>query len=332
MSGRHARELARRVWQLVAAPSDMEVGPNQEIVETIDGARRLRRYVEHVERCADRLEGRAQRRGVGAVLAQAQQGVTVLDAVVHRHAGLDPGMGQAGARPGGRDVFLDQVRRAFARFAGDDRRVDVAVAELRTHHGRRLGRLHRGDGEQMRERGLARGRVVGDIGPIGVAPDLAAGIARLRRRNIAPADLAALDLVGGEQLRSAPSLEHCGELPGEIDGIADAHVHAEAAEGRMEMAGVAGNKHPAIEIVRGQHQALRPAADMQGLVADWRAHHRFEHARHVGILVDDRVDGEMLARILDDQHGPVVVDAVVVARARHGHAIEQVVAAEQRLP
>jgi len=40
----------------------------------------------------------------------------------------------------------------------------------------------------------------------------------------------------------------------------------------------------------------------------------------------------MLARILDDQHGPVVIDAEVVPSARRDHAVEQVVAAKQRLP
>ena len=54
----------------------------------------------------------------------------------------------------------------------------------------------------------------------------------------------ALGLVGREQAAAAPSLDHRGELPAEIGGIAHAGVETEAAGRRVLMRRVAGEEDP----------------------------------------------------------------------------------------
>src|SRR5262249_44038229 len=144
------------------------------------------------------------------------------------------------AGPRRRNVSLHVVRRPLARLPADDRGLQIAVTELGAHHAGRLVSLDRGDVEEVPARGLARGRIVLDPWAVGVAPDLAARIAAARGRHVAGADLPALHLVGGEQLGSAPALEHRGELPRQVDRVAHAGIVAEAAGRNDEMAGVAG--------------------------------------------------------------------------------------------
>ncbi len=68
----------------------------------------------------------------------------------------------------------------------------------------------------------------------------------------------ALRLVGGEQRRPPQPCSVGGQLPAEIDRVADAHVHAEAAERRMQVAGVAGQEHAALGVAVGDQAARRP--------------------------------------------------------------------------
>lgn len=69
-------------------------------------------------------------------------------------------------------------------------------------------------------------------------------------------DRPALPLIGGEELGAAPAAERCGELPAEIDGVADPHIHAEAAEGRVQVAGIAREERAAAAVAIGD-EALR---------------------------------------------------------------------------
>src|SRR4051812_16593981 len=94
-----------------------------------------------------------------------------------RHAGLHPDVRQPGAGPRGGNIRLDVVRRPLAGLAADDRRIDVAIAELGADHAGRFMRLDRGDVEQMLAGGLAVRGVILDPGAISVAPDLATGVA-----------------------------------------------------------------------------------------------------------------------------------------------------------
>ena len=51
-----------------------------------------------------------------------------------------------------------------------------------------------------------------------------------------------LDLIAVEEPRPGPALMHGGELPAEIHHVADAGIHAEPAERREQVRGVAGEK------------------------------------------------------------------------------------------
>src|SRR5260221_12418078 len=134
---------------------------------------------------------------------------------------VQPDVGKAGAGPGGGDVFAKFVRRA-AGLLDEDRRAFVAVAELGADHFVGFTLLDFGDPDELVQ-------VRPQAAPL--APALR-GVGR--GGDVAAADLAALDLVGGEELRPAPALEGAGGLPGEADGVADAAVHAEAAGGDDE--------------------------------------------------------------------------------------------------
>ncbi len=53
-------------------------------------------------------------------------------------------------------------------------------------------------------------------------------------------------------------MQHRGKLPAEIDAVADAEIHAIAAERRMQMAGIAGEKHAVVAVMIGDQAMRRP--------------------------------------------------------------------------
>ena len=84
-------------------------------------------------------------------------------------------------------------------------------------------------------------------------------------RDVARADRLAFGAVGIEEAVAAPALDHGGELPGQIDHIADAGVHAEAAGRRHDMRGVAGDKAAAVAVALGDQLAPHPRQHAQYL-------------------------------------------------------------------
>src|SRR5687767_9407620 len=90
--------------------------------------------------------------------------------------------------------------------------------------------------------------IVADVGAILRAPFAPALRREARRGNVACADLAPLDLVGPKELRAAPALQGRGELPGKVDRIADAGIHAEAAGRDHEVRGVARDEHAPLAV------------------------------------------------------------------------------------
>ena len=70
--------------------------------------------------------------------------------------------------------------------------------------------------------------------------------------------LAALDLVTREQLFAAPAREHGGQLPAQVKSIAYAHVHAVAAVGRVQVAGISDQEGAACRIAIGNQLVRRP--------------------------------------------------------------------------
>ena len=75
-----------------------------------------------------------------------------------------------------------------------------------------------------------------------------------------------LALVTLEQRGPTPALQQGGHFPAEVDAIAYAHVHAVAAEGRMQVRGIAGKKHAAVAIAVGDQPIGNPFVGRQDLV------------------------------------------------------------------
>ena len=117
----------------------------------------------------------------------------------------------------------------------------------------------------------------------------------------------------------------------EIDGIADAGVHAEPAGRDHQVHGVAGQEHAAVAEAVGQQQVLPPFADPLHLVLQRHGDGLLEHRRHVLVLLHHGVQREVLGVVLQDELRRLGVDHVIVAALADRDALEQFVAAEQRL-
>src|SRR5690606_31096598 len=76
---------------------------------------------------------------------------------------------------------------------------------------------------------------------------------------------AAFRLIAVEQAGATPALEYGGQLPAEIQRIADTHIHAVAAERRMQMAGVAREKHPPFAVAGCDELVRGPVVDAENL-------------------------------------------------------------------
>ena len=69
-------------------------------------------------------------------------------------------------------------------------------------------------------------------------------------------NLAALDFVAWQQRFATPARQHGRELPAEIQRVANAHVHAVAAKGRMQVASIA-NQESAARAIALRNQLVR---------------------------------------------------------------------------
>src|SRR6516165_6813777 len=110
--------------------------------------------------------------------------------------------------------------------------------------------------------------VVADAWPVFGTPGAAPARGVSGRRDVALADLPAFDLVRREQAGTAPALQCCGELPGEIDCFADTTVHAEPAGRNDEVHRVTGEEDTAFAETLRQQQVLPPFGHREHLVAD----------------------------------------------------------------
>ena len=187
------------------------------------------------------------------------------------------------------------------------------VAELRAGHLVGLALLDVGDGDEI---GAGRGalrRVVVDVRPPLRAPLAPAQRSIARGADVALAGRPPLGLVGREQARPAPALQGAGELPAEVDGVADAGVHAEPAGRDHQMHGVAGEQHAAFGEAVGDQQVLPPLADIEHLVLHRHGDGLLEHRRHVLVFLHHRMQREVPGRVLHDELRRLVVGDVVVA-------------------
>ncbi len=81
-----------------------------------------------------------------------------------------------------------------------------------------------------------------------------------RPSDVALGHRAAFALVAVEQRRATPAVQHCGELPADVDRVAHAGVHAIAAGGNVLMHRIAREKHAALAITLGEQQIAAPHA------------------------------------------------------------------------
>src|SRR5690606_3261243 len=135
-----------------------------------------------------------------------------------------------------RPILGDALWRRHGGIARDDRRAGVSITEHeaeRTEFRRLL--LVDGDGRTGPRLGATRAVFL----QFRYSELIAQGGHVLGRGlEHAAVPRPALQLVAFEQLRAAPALQRRGELPTEIDAVADAEIHAMAAERRVQMAGV----------------------------------------------------------------------------------------------
>ena len=89
-----------------------------------------------------------------------------------------------------------------------------------------------------------------------------------RGQPIAQADRAPLPFIGRQQIRAAEALHRRGELPAEIDRVADAGVHAVAAGRDVLMRGIACQEDTATLIALGQQQVREPRIGDQDVAGE----------------------------------------------------------------
>ena len=148
-------------------------------------------------------------------------------------------MRRASARHSARRIVRKIVRRRRV-IAGNDRRAVIARAKLHADRGEFLAE-RREKSAKLLPRGIAghsRGLEIGRDADVADAFGQ-----RARRPGVADRDRQPLGLIGVEQMRAAPALQHGGEFPGEIGRVVDPGIHAEAAGRREQMHGVAGEQH-----------------------------------------------------------------------------------------
>ena len=144
------------------------------------------------------------------------------------------------------------------------------------------------------------------------------------------------------QAAAAPARQHGGELPGQIDRIAETGIEPEPGGRMIEMGGVAGEKDPLRPVALGHHVAGAPAADREHLVRHRLADHLLEQA--VGIHRLGRIEIRLaadpetveLAAVQDHQIAPQpgrldeadqrgLAHGMVLPQARRPHEDAQVV-------
>ncbi len=237
-------------------------------------------------------------------------------------------------------IFADGERRGRAPVRPADRRGIVAVAE-RDPVGDELGGLRAHDRlAHGAARLRARGGVERDLGMRALRPVGVVGHAGMA--DIAHAHRMALDLVGIHEASAAPARQHGGELPGQIDRIAETGIEPEPGGRMIEMGGVAGEKDPLRPVAVGHHVAGAPAADREHLVRHRLADHLLEQA--VGIHRLGRIEIRLaadpetvqLATVQDHQIAPQpgrldeadqrgLAHGMVLPQARRPHEDAQVV-------
>ncbi len=127
-----------------------------------------------------------------------------------------------------------------------------------------------------------------------------------RGQAIAQADRTAFALVGGEQARAGKAFQRRGQLPAEVDGVADAGVHAVAAGRDVLVRRIAGQEYAATPVALGQQQMREPGIGDQDFRREGAAGPGLEHALgieagHVDLGRRPGLQGPGVLVVLGDQ-------------------------------
>src|SRR6185437_7521181 len=118
--------------------------------------------------------------------------------------------------------------------------------------------------------------------------------------DIADRDRPPFRRVAFEEMRAAPAVDTRIELPGQIDGILNAHIHAEAAGRRRQMRGIAGNEDAAFAEIVGDQRTPHPGQYTENLVIEIEASSAADHGADFGFGMG------LLLRAADNRQPPIV--------------------------
>ena len=178
----------------------------------------------------------------------------------------------------GGDIVQEIARGRLRAVSHDDGRVVVSIAQHDTERVELAGLRDldaRSDfGAQAR---ASLGRVFDAVLPELIANQRVIGHGLVHHVLV---DGTSFPLVAVQQRRTAPALQHGGDLPAEIDSIGDTHVHSISTKRRMKVTCVACEKDAAIAIFVGDQPAGDPLVGTQhfdgnvdpGRVPDQRRH------------------------------------------------------------
>src|SRR5882762_70566 len=237
------------------------------------------------------------------------------------------------ARPSRRYILRIVRVGTVALLAPNDGRAAVAVARFDSQNLCHLALL---DVEAAGHFGADRRafwRVLPNVRMVGRAPAQTAAHRGAGGFHVSQADRAALFLIGGEQLRAAPSCQRGSELPRKIDGVAHAGVHAEAAGGDDQMRGVSSDENAALRVTLRAEQVLRPLVHGKHFELDRHPQRLLENFRHFAIACRGGMQSPVARAVLEnDEREYGALSDVVVQALAHRYALVEFRAVEKRLP
>src|ERR1700730_262759 len=227
----------------------MTVGTDQHEPVLVNLARLLVTQDLNVERHIPRFRRAQKSFGIGCIAAETQQDEASAEEIECGATIREPNMGRARTRPRYLGIGCDLIGRRRRAVAVDDRRILITVAQMNADCEPFAAHLF---GIPVTEllaglpSGLAVSKYFGRRLAIAAGQhsfQIAAALA-----DIADRDWLALDFVAAHKIGATPTPYHRVQLPAQVDGIADAGVHAEPTGRRHQMGGIARDKNPLVPL------------------------------------------------------------------------------------
>lgn len=256
------------IVQDVAAPRHVLVGTHQDQRGTEQVEQAGIRQVEAQERQPGGGGRPHQRLGVGRGRPEPQQREAGPQQVVEAPALVEPRVRGQMSRSRGRYVGAHGVRRRRRAVRDDDRGALVPVPELDPETGELPGLVPKGHRGHLAGAITVAPRVLepGQRGPFRTAREVVRRLVDHPLVHRPP-----LGLVAVEQRPAAPTLHRRRQLPAQVDGVADAHVHPVAAGRGMQVRRVTEEEHPPAAVAARQQPLRGPGAVGHHLAGELRA-------------------------------------------------------------